>query len=161
MGNLNCAIAGIGLTEALGTVTANTALAAGDCPKSVEPQGAWTGLDVGACSINVGAAMSGLQSAITSMMVVKGKCDKGDGGKCFAADMDIISAVGSLANYLELIVANCDTNDATKPDACIGDVTGILSGLAATASTIKESCTKKSTRLYQDSDGVEMPTGAG
>merc|ERR1712187_64928 len=113
---------------------------------------------------NVGAAMSGLQSAITSMMMVKGKCDKGDGGKCFAAVMDIISAVGSLANYLELIVANCDTNDATKPDACIGDVTGILSGLAATASTattIKESCTKKSTRLYQDSDGVEMPTGAG
>merc|ERR1712187_636049 len=114
---------------------------------------------------NVGAAMSGLQSAITSMMMVKGKCDKGDGGKCFAAVMDIISAVGSLANYLELIVANCDTNDATKPDACVGDVTGILSGLAATASTattIKESCTKESTRLwYQDSDGAETPTGAG
>merc|ERR1712050_135300 len=78
--------------------------------------------------------------------------------------MEIISAVGGLAEYLEKIVANCDTNVHTNPDPCVGDVAGILSGLAATASTateIKESCTKESTRLYQDSDGAETPTGAG
>merc|ERR1712050_596446 len=53
----------------------------------------------------------------------------------------------------------------TQPDACVADVVGILGGLAATASTattIKDSCTKDFTRLlYQDSDGVEMPTRAG
>merc|ERR1712050_554727 len=96
------------------------------------------------------------------MMVVKGKCDNGDGGKCFAAVMDIVSAVASLADYLEKIVANCDSNVNTQPDACVADVVGIVGGLAATASTastIKETCTKKSTRLYQV--GVEMPTRAG
>merc|ERR1719277_858465 len=97
-------------------------------------------------------------------MVVKGKCDSDDSVKCFAAVMEIVSAVGALGDYLEKIVANCDSNVHTQPDACVADVVGILGGLAATASTattIKETCTKNSTRLYQDSDGVEMPTRAG
>merc|ERR1711972_156263 len=78
--------------------------------------------------------------------------------------MEIVSAVGALGDYLEHIVANCDSNVETQPDNCVADIVGILSGLAATASTattIKESCTKESTRLYQDSDGAERPTGAG
>jgi len=162
--NLDCAIAATGLTEALGTITAQTTLIVGDCPKKADVAEPWTGLDAGTCSINVAGAMSGLQAAITSMMVVKGKCDTGNGGKCFAAVMDIISALGALGNFLEMTIANCDTNVHTNPDPCIGDIAGLLSGLSATASTattISETCTKKSTRLYQDSHGAEMPTRAG
>merc|ERR1719476_606380 len=161
--NYDCAIAGTKLSAALASVTSNAAWAAGDCKPpgdSMKSTGKyhtynWTYADLDTCTVKVGAAMSGLQSAISSMMTVKKKCDEGDGGLCFAAVMDIISAVGNLAVAIENIVANCNHGAAVVSNSCATDIGGILSGLAATASTcvtIKAKCTPEATRLYQDSD---------
>jgi len=110
------------------------------------------------CNINIGAAMSGLQGAITSLMTVKGKCAGKNGAKCFSGVLDIISAVGNLAVFIENAAANCNHGGLAVANACATDIGGVLSGLAATASSaagIKTGCTKKSPRLYNEG-GAEL-----
>jgi hypothetical protein len=166
--NYDCGIAGTALTGNLAAVTSASAWAAGDCKKtdSMAPGkgGAYDYADMDVCTVNVGAAMAGLQGAITSMMTVQAKCDTGNGGKCFSGVLDIIAAVGNLAVFLENVVTDCSQDDMYVINACSTDIAAILSGLAATASTsitIKEKCTPASTRLYQESDAPAIATNNG
>jgi hypothetical protein len=170
--NYDCSIAGMELTGNLAAVTSASALAAGDCkkPDALEPGtgGKYDYHDMHTCTVNVGTAMAGLQAAITSMMTVKGKCDTGNGGKCFAGVLDIISAVGNLAVFLENVVTDCSQDDMRVINPCDTDIAAILSGLAATASTsitIKEKCTPKSTPnhyvKYEETDAPLNPTHNG
>jgi len=170
--NYDCAIAGTKLTGDLAAVSAGAALAAKDCKKTdvIEPGtgGKYDYSDMHVCTVNVGTAMAGLQAAITSMMTVKGKCDTGNGGKCFSAVLDIISAVGNLAVFLENVVTDCSQDDMRVINPCSTDIGAILSGLAATASTsitIKDKCTPKSTPnhyvKYEETDAPLNPTHNG
>jgi len=165
--NYDCAIAGTRLTRSLSSVTANTAAASLDCPSSVKHGGnkKWTYAGADTCNVFIGSAMSSLQSAIASMMAVKGKCQSkhATGETCFVGALDIISAVGSLAVCIENLVSHCSHGATTFNNGCEADITGIIASLTETASiatTIKKTCTVDSSRLYEE-DVASKPAASG
>jgi len=166
--NFDCAIAAHSLTMNLAGVTQNTALLSKDCQTkdSMTETGSkrdWDRSAKATCTADLGTGTANLQAAITSMMTVKGKCDTGKGEKCFAAVLDIISAVGNLALFIDTIVADCSSPIVSVTNPCETDVMGVISALSATASTsltIKSKCTAGSTRaLYQDIDAPMASNG--
>jgi hypothetical protein len=166
--NLDCAIAGTKLTGVLSSITANTAAATLDCPVAPAKLGGntkWSYAGADTCNVFIGGATASLQGAITSMMAVKAKCaDKHfDGELCFSGVLDIISAIGGLATSIENLASKCSHGSVEFANGCESDIAGLignLAGLASTSTTIKESCTAKSTRLYQE-EKLEEPAALG
>jgi len=157
MSNYDCAIAGTKMTGALSSITANTAAATLDCPIKGPNHGnkPWTYAGADTCNVFIGSAMSGLQTAISSIMAVKGKC----GGKhakaesCVGGVLDIISAVANLATFIENLASKCSHGAVDFGNGCESDIAGILGGLAGTAAAstqIREDCIAESTRLYEE-----------
>jgi len=171
--NYDCAIAGTHLSGVLTGLTANTAAATMDCPVVPAKIGGnkkWSYAGASLCNVFIGGATGALQGAVTSMMAVKAKCGKkhGSGDLCVSGVLDIISAVGNLAVFLENVVTDCSQDDMRVINPCSTDVGAILSGLAATASTsitIKDKCTPKSTPnhyvKYEETDAPLNPTHNG
>jgi len=166
--NYDCSIAGTKLAGVLSSITANTAAATMDCPVVPAKVGGskkWSYAGADTCNVFIGGATGALQGAISSIMAVKAKCaDKHfSGEKCMSGVLDIIAAVAGLATSIENLASTCSHGSVEFANGCESDVAGIignLAGLASTSTAIKESCTAKSTRLYQE-ERLEEPAAFG
>jgi hypothetical protein len=163
--NYDCAIAGTKLAKSISSVTSSAAATADRCrvaakliPGKSTPQKHmfdWKGSSRETCLIETTRATAALQSAIAATISVKRKCATDDTKKCVPAVLDIIGAVGDMAEFIEKLVERCGHVDAKLKIKCDADIVGLVSGLAETASAaidIKTKCTPESTRLlFQDS----------
>merc|ERR1719201_2336733 len=162
--NYDCAIAGTKLTGVLSSLTANTAAATLDCPVVPPTMGAskkWTYAGASLCNVFIGGTTGAIQGAVTAMMSVKAKCGgkHGSGELCVGGVLDIISAIANLATAIENLASKCSHGNVNFANGCESDVAGIignLAGLASSSVAIKDSCTPKSTRLYQE-EKLEEP----